>query len=421
MAITPPPGARATVTQLHPGANWIRNAQRSTTGAPLPNLFNACLALENDPEWAGKLRYNEMLQSVVLDDVPITDVKAYDVLHWMQANGIQRMHLEPVRQAIERIGRAASFHPIRDWLDSLEPDGTASLSSWLSDFLGVPDSEYHKQVSCLFLAAMVARIYEPGCKHDYTLVLEGPQRLEKSKFCEALAGGEKFFSDSLPSIEYDKEVSAHLAGKWLIEISELSAFQRADNEKLKAFLTRKYEKYRPAYGRAQVNEPRQCVFVATTNKKTWGKDETGARRFWPVRCNGTIKLDEFTAAREQLFAEAVKYYRNHHRWWPEGAIEDKHFVPEQDDRYEGDAWQQSIADWDRKIPIESINSYGNLTVTGRNPVNAPYYLNDIAYGALNLKADRFHVGDQRRLMAVLERLGWTRAKRTNKGMPWNPV
>lgn len=403
-----------------PGANWLRNAQRSSTGGPVPNLYNARLALENDPDWTGKFRYNEMLQSVVLDDVPLTDVEVFRILHWFQANGIQRMSETPVRQAIEIVGRSDSFHPIRDWLSGLEWDGQPRLTDWTVTYLGVDDNEYHRQVGVLFLAAMVARVYEPGCKHDYTPVLEGRQNLEKSKFCEALAGGPEFFSDSLPSIEYDKEVSAHLAGKWVIEISELSAFHRTDNEKLKAFLTRKHEKYRPAYGRKEVIEPRQCVFIATTNKKTWGKDETGARRFWPLRC-GVINLAGFVREREQLFAEAVVFYQTNHRWWPESDIEEVHFAPEQDERYEGDAWQQAVADWDRKVPVESINSYGNLTVSGRDPLAPPYYLNDIARGALDIKPDRFHVGDQRRLVAVLDYLGWSRANRTKRGIPWNPA
>jgi predicted P-loop ATPase len=211
---------------------------------------------------------------------------------------------------------------------------------------------------------------------------EGEQGAGKSTACEVLAG--PWFSDALPDIR-DKDAAQHLRGKWLIEVAELSAIGRAETEHLKAFISRPVERYRPSYGRKETIERRQCVFVGSTNKTAYLRDETGGRRFWPLKV-GAIDIDALRNDRDQLFAEAVHAYRAGEKWWPDGDFERQHITPEQEARYEADPWEDAIA--------------GHVAALARVRVS------DIARNVLGIEDGKIGTAEQRRIGAVLTCLGW---------------
>jgi hypothetical protein len=282
------------------------------------NVGNVLLALEQEPEIINAFGYDEMLRVEVLlrplfhDDPrfvprPVTDADVTAVQAHLQWFGFRRLGSGAMHDAINKHARARSFHPVRDYLDGLCWDRKPRLGTWLATYAGAEKNEYNGQIGTMFLTGMVARIYKPGCKLDNMPVLEGEQGLLKSTLCATLAG--KYFSDQLPDIT-SKEAFQHLRGKWLIEVAELRAYSRAAIDHFKEFLVRDVERYRPPWGRKEVHEPRQCVFIGTTNKSLYLKDETGNRRFWPVRrdrhrCAAARSRSAFCRSRHPLSRRRV--------------------------------------------------------------------------------------------------------------------
>lgn len=181
------------------------------------------------------------------------------------------------------------FHPVRDYLESLTWDGVERVPTLLVDYLGAKDTPFVREVTRVFFKAAVARVYSPGCKFDQCLVLSGPQGIGKSSFLKILGGD--WFNDSITSFS-GKDPMEQIQGTSIVELSEMQASNKADNDQIKAFLSRPSDKFRMAYGRRTQEYPRQCVFAGTTNDAIFLKDRTGGRRFWPVMC-GVGKGDEY--------------------------------------------------------------------------------------------------------------------------------
>jgi predicted P-loop ATPase len=384
------------------GCDWLADCIRGETGKPLPVLASALVGLRAVmPE---TFAYDEMLCAPVLlrtlektnqfQPRPCTDVDVGIVQERLQRLGLKRISHDVVHQAINVRSYECRYHPVRDYLGALEWDGRQRVETLFTAYLGAESSDYARAISSMFLVAMVARIYEPGCKADYMVVLEGAQGTLKSSACRVLGG--EWFSDNLPDISCGKDASQHLRGKWLIEVSEMHAMNRAEAAQLKAFITRTDERYRPSYGRKEVIEPRQCLFIGTTNRDSYLRDETGGRRFWPIK-TGTIDLDALTQDRDQLLAEAVVQFRNGVPWWPDKNFERNHIMPEQASRYESDSWEETVVEY--------------LTRTAASKVT----IGQLAREAIHLETPRIGTADQRRIAAALELLGWKRLPKNWEG------
>jgi predicted P-loop ATPase len=381
-------------------------------------LANALTPLRNAPEWQGVLAYSEFDAGIyVRRDPPFGAVTGewedqHDRLtvEWLQRNGVP-VGLEVTGQAVQTVARERSFHPVKDYLSDLKWDGTPRLDTWLIDLAGVaPDPEdtpadqqkfisYCKAVSRRWMISTVARVFKPGCQADHILILEGPQGIGKSSAAKILGG--KWYCDELPEIG-SKDASLQVRGTWILELSELDVLSRAEAGRIKSFISRQTDKYRPPYARRTAEFPRQCVFIGTTNSTSYLKDETGGRRFWPIRCK-KINLNELAKVRDQLFAEAVVAFRAGESWWLESGEVVQQAQREQEERYEEDPWHSCIIAW----ATDRLNA-------GSDSVSVV----EVLEKCLNKPGSSLSRADEMRVGRCLTRAKWERYRDRKRSMEW---
>jgi hypothetical protein len=239
-------------------------------------------------------------------------------------------------EAMDTVADMRRFHPVRDWLKGQRWDGKRRRDKWLMHVLGIDPAtlpparrEYFALVGRFILAGLVARVMTPGCKFDYSPVFEGPPGVGKSTFVQELVGA-AYFSDTHFDIGNGKDGMEQFDGLWAYELSELTAFRRADSEQIKQFFSSRIDRFRGAYGKYVQPHPRQLVIFCTTNKRQYLYDLTGNRRFWPIWIDKRIRLDWLRKWRGQLFAEALAAWQAGERIAPIPEEEEAYFVPEQE-------------------------------------------------------------------------------------------
>ncbi len=369
---------------------WLAwGLQTNNKGAPYTNLHNAALILESDAKYKSAVYFDEFLQRVIRKNSPLREWGDADDLeltrHIQFTLAIPGMRREAVTQAVIAVASKRKRNCVKEWLETLKWDGQPRIDKFFSDYMGSKEDEYSDCASRNFWLSMVARAYKPGCKVDNMIVLEGEQGAGKSTALHIVAGPD-WFAEQHESATNPKAFAEILQGKLLVEISEMDAFRQAEVNRVKQTISCPSDRFRPAYGHHAVDHPRRCIFVGTTNKDDWNKDETGARRFWPIRCAGNINLDGIRENREQLFAEAVHRFKAGEPHWVMPTDATKR---EQDDRYQVDAWHSKVVD----------------IIKGKESIT-----NEEVLVAMNF--DLKHVGrtEQSRVGRIMRVLGWKKVR-----------
>jgi len=252
-----------------------------------------------------------------------------------------------------------------------------------------------RAVAALCLIAAVRRVREPGCKFDELVLLENEEQgTNKSTGLQAMAVRPDWFTDSLPLHANSQKTIEILRGKWIVEVAELSGMKRADTEHIKAMLSRQWDRARMAYGRLVEEVPRQCVFFGTTNASEYLRDETGNRRFWPVKIK-RFDLDALKRDREQLWAEACVRERANESirldpaLWAEAG-------KEQRERVTHDPYYETLL-----TELHAATKYSGCKIRSED-----------VWTILNIRGNRTQEQNNR-MGDAMRRLGWRRSSKNN--------
>ncbi|CEN81234.1 virulence-associated E family protein [Paraclostridium sordellii] len=314
---------------------WITKLEVDKKGMYKASNKNIVTILENDINLKGKIAYNLFSnRTMVKGDLPwrsVSDKVRGDI--WQDSDDANlRVYIDitygivapyKINDGLAIIEKKNKYHPIIDYLNSNTWDKISRVDTLMIDYLGAEDCEYTRSITRKMLVAAVSRVFNPGIKFDYMLVLVGRQGIGKSYIINLL--GREWYSDSLNTV-YGKEAYEQLQNAWILEMAELSATKKADAEAIKHFISKTEDSYRQAYGRRVDTFKRQCVFFGTTNENEFLKDRTGNRRYWPlmVGVNKPLKnlfKDLNKNEINQIWAEALYLYKCGEKLILEGDVE----------------------------------------------------------------------------------------------------
>ena len=300
--------------------SWKKDLSYSNNGIPLNTVKNFRIIIENDSLLKGRIKLDEFsYRYTVLGKLPwnkedkkrdfsdTDDCGLREFLETRYKISSNTKYTDAITLAVQD----NSFHPVKDYFESLKWDGTKRLDTLLIDYYACADTIYNRFVMKKWLVAAVTRIYNPGAKFDHVIVLIGEPGLGKSTFFNKLAGDE-WFTDSLKKMD-DKIVMETMAGKLIAEFGELEGMRKAEVEAVKTFITKREFNARLVWEKRATRKLVQWVYAGTTNKPDFLKDLTGNRRFWPVevfKSNNKNVFVDLDKERDQIWAEAIQQYKD---------------------------------------------------------------------------------------------------------------
>lgn len=393
-------------TELEKEAYSAITWDKSANGSVKRTLKNVCNYFDIPySEVHGTLAFDEFSKRVILTKAlpwhkekhikEYQEWSPYDSIkfrYYLNTKGFD-VPLKLIDEAVVSTALNNSFHPVKNYMTMLIWDGIPRIETWLIKYCGVKDTKYTREIGRVALMQMVKRVYQPGCKADYILVLEGEQGSKKSEVFRVLA--QPWFAE-FPCDPRAKDTIDMMQGKLIIEFAEMAVTRKADIDALKAFITRQVDRIRFAYASKPVDVPRQGVFMGTLNPDAtneWLSDTTGNRRFFPAKV-GKIEIAWLQDDRDQLIAEAVQLVMKGVASW---IIDDevvKMVEAEQEARQHTDPWTTQIEEF---LELDEI-AVKHFFTTAKD-----IWVSQVGLKGTAAQMTRFH---SIRIHTVMKKLGW---------------
>jgi len=301
------------VVEVPSGEREMPRFKRDKVGAIESTIENVSKAL-NRPDLCGiQIRYDSFRDEIMFtpDDAPnawraFTDADYSRLRITLEQGGFKPVGRELIRDVVLMVADDNPFDSAIEWLDGLTWDGVPRVERFLSNYFSAEDTDYTRAVASYIWTALAGRVLEPGIKADMVPILIGEQGSKKSSSVAAMVPSQDFFTE-VSFHEKEEDLSRKMRGRLLAEIGELRGLHTKEQESIKAFITRTHENWIPKYREFATSFPRRLVFIGTTNQEQFLADDTGNRRWCPVRV-GQADIEAIRRDRLQLWAEGRELF-----------------------------------------------------------------------------------------------------------------
>lgn len=364
--------------------------------ATVDNLFKA---LGHEGMARMRLAYDQFRDEIMLSTdagqnwAPFKDVDYVTLRITLERRGFKPIGRELMRDVVARVAEDHRFDSAQQWLMTLTWDSVSRIDSFLPTYFEVDDTPYARAVGAYTWTALAGRVMEPGCKADMAPILVGEQGIRKSSGVAAMAPAQDFFCE-ISFAEKEPDLARKMRGRLIAEIGELRGLHSRELEHIKAFITRTHEDWTPKFKEFNTVFPRRLLFIGTTNQEEFLADETGNRRWLPIRV-GRVDVEAIARDCLQLWAEGRDRFLLDGVAWSDAERLAR-------DQHQGymvcDTWEEIVREWLDQVGADGV----------KNASRRFLRLHDVLRFALNFDSKAITRREELRMGRVLRSIGYER-------------
>lgn len=383
--------------------------KRSKSGKALATLPNVLMALRRSDVCGKRIGLDTFRDELMLADDgtdgwrAFTDADYTMLREHFETIGFMPVGRELMRDAVRYVAVQQTFDSAKLWLTAVVPawDGVPRVRKFFARYFGAKDDKYAESVSQYVWSAMAGRVLQPGVKADMVPILVGGQGVGKTTGVKRMAPSEDHFAEISLDI-HDDNLARKMRGKLVGELGELRGLNSKDGDAIKQWISRTHEEWVPKFMEFSTKFPRRLVFIGTTNQTEFLVDETGERRWLPLRV-GKVDTAAIEADRDQLWAEGAALFVEDGVQWS-GAQDLA--VNEHGKFKVVDPWEEPVQNWLGTSVFDDGQKRGDV----------PFTSHEVLVGALSMGVAHIKKGDEMRVGRVLRALGFDRTERRAEGV-----